>query len=99
MVADHFANVFGVRNVQRRVNLVQNVEGCGLELEHGQDQRQSDQRALAPGQFGQRVLVLAVERNFDLQTAQTVLAVRGRDQFRGGTGQKGGVDGAKILKN
>lgn len=46
VILNHTANVLCVRQVERRVDLIENVQRRGFVLEHCQHQRQRHQRAL-----------------------------------------------------
>ena len=61
MRADHLTDVLSVRNIQRSINLVQNVDGGGFEHEQRQDEGQGQQGSLTTGEFRKRLLPDAIE--------------------------------------
>ena len=58
--------------------LVQDVDGRRLEQQHGQDERQRQQRALPAAQLGQRLLPHAAERHAHLQAWRVRVGVSAR---------------------
>lgn len=68
VVLEHLADVLRVREVERGVHLVQDVQRRGLEQQHGQHQRQRHQRALPARQLAQRLLPRVVEPHLHLRT-------------------------------
>ena len=76
MSSQHLADVLGMRQVERRVDLVQDVERRRLEQQQRQNQRQRHQRALTAAQFLQRFLPHVTESYLDLQAIQDAAAVR-----------------------
>ena len=93
---EHVADVLRVRQVQRSVDLVQDVERGRLEEQQGQDEGQSNQRPLAAAQLRQRLLPLTAEGDANLETIEDVFSF-GRSQLGVGSGQEGGKDGAEVL--
>ena len=95
MRADHGADVLCVRQVQRSVDLIENVHGRRLEQQHGEDEREREQRALTAREVRQRLLPDAVEGNFDLETVEHSAAL-GRRELGRNAGQERLEDGAKV---
>ncbi len=64
--AEESADVLGMREVERGVDLVEDVHRRGLELQQRHDQRERDERPLATAQLRQALLPYATELYFDL---------------------------------
>lgn len=50
---DEPPDVLRVREIERRVDFVEDVHGCGFELEERHDEGEGDEGALAAGEFGE----------------------------------------------
>ena len=74
--AEERADVLRVREVERSVDLVEDVHRRGLELQQRHDQRERDQRPLASAQLRQTLLPHAPQLHLDLQPVHQVLPVR-----------------------
>lgn len=68
---EHLADVLRVREVERGVHLVQDVERRGLEQQHGQHQRQRHQRPLPARQLAQGLFPRVVEAHLHLHRNNT----------------------------
>ena len=78
---EHDADVLRVRQVERGVDLVEDVDGRRLEEKHGQDQRQGHQRALAAAQLLQTVLPHAAERHLPLESPEKLKRLADRESL------------------
>ena len=71
-----------VRVIQRSFDLIQNTEWRGFELEHGEQQRNGGQRALAAGEQAQKLTFLSRRLNNNVNAAvQRILRVH-QEQLR-----------------
>ena len=77
---EHVANVLRVRQVQSRVDLVQDVERRRLEQQKRKDEWERNEWPLTSAQLGQRVFPLTSEGNLDLETVEDIFSF-GRSQF------------------
>ena len=96
MCAQHLSDVLRVRQVQGGVHLVQDVDGRRFEQQHGQDQRQGNQRPLASAQLREVLLPGVSQGHLELQAVQDPASLGG-GQTGVGPRQQGGEDGAKVL--
>ena len=85
-----------MRQIQRRVHLVKDIHGSGLELQKREDQRQSDEGALAPGKFREGGFPDFAQRDADFKPVGYLLAV-GRDEFGERARQEVGEDVAEVV--
>lgn len=94
--AEEVADVLRVREVEGRVDLVEDVHGRRAVLEQGHDQRERDERALAAGELGQALLPDGAEPDADLEALGEVVLVDG-DETGKVAGQQIAEDVAKVL--
>ena len=90
------ADVLRVREVEGRVDLVEDVHGRRAVLEQGHDQRERDERALAARELGQALLPDGAEPDADLEALGEVVLVDG-DETGKVAGQEVAEDVAKVL--
>ena len=80
--------------VQRGVDLVEDVHGCRFELQQRHDEGEGDQRALTARELRQRRLPDLAQAHFDFEAVGDAF-VFGRVQFREGAREEFGEDGAE----
>lgn len=93
---EHVTDVLGVRQVQRRIDLVQDVERCRLEQQQRQDEWERYEWPLTSTQLGQRVFPLTTEGNLDLETVEDIFSFW-RSQFCRRSWQKTGENGSEVF--
>lgn len=84
-----------MREIQRGVDLIQDIHRRWLELEEGEDEGKSDERTLTTAQLGQTLLPHLPQADFDLQPIADLLALRWIE-FGKASGQQVGKDGSKV---
>mmetsp|Transcript_45018 Transcript_45018/g.75101 ORF Transcript_45018/g.75101 Transcript_45018/m.75101 type:complete len:345 (+) Transcript_45018:383-1417(+) len=93
---DHAADVLRVAEIQRRVHLVQDIDGRGLEHQQREDEAEGEEGALPAAQLRQGLLPHRAEGHLDLQAIQHAAALRGL-QLGHGARQQGREDGPEVL--
>eukprot|EP00162_Nutomonas_longa_P014894 comp22126_c0_seq1/m.51648 comp22126_c0_seq1/g.51648 ORF comp22126_c0_seq1/g.51648 comp22126_c0_seq1/m.51648 type:complete len:670 (+) comp22126_c0_seq1:539-2548(+) len=96
MVLEHAANVLRVAQIERSINLVQNVHGRRLEEQERQNERQRAQRLLPSTELREPILPLAAKRNLDLKPIKDGLALW-RIELRHRARKQRRIDRAKVL--
>ena len=64
---DQPTNILRMAQIQRRIDLIQDIHGRGFELQESEDQGESDEGALATGKFGEGLLPDFAQGDFDLE--------------------------------
>ena len=70
MRPEHVADILSVRQVERSVYFVEDVDGCRLEEQQRQDQRQRHKGPLTARQLRQTLLPHIAERYLHLQESR-----------------------------
>jgi len=98
VLPDHEANVLSMRQVQSRVDLIEDVEWRRMVLEQGKDQAKGQKGTLAATELTERLLLRSTEHDLELESLVQVVGVD-RVETRAGTDQQRGEDVAAVLVN